>query len=263
EGKQLALLRGHQSSVYSVSFSPDGKRLATASDDNTVRLWAVEDLGEMLARGCKLLEDYFVENFEALESLTTCQDSVDKVAVAPGLVKQGETLAKEGDIEGAIAKFEKAKEWNPELELQPEIKAKQLAAPTKIKQGEELAIQGKLTKALSLYKKAQQLDPNLEISAYNWNEICWFGSLHGYAADVMNACEKAVAKAPEDGDILDSRGLARALTRDTAGAISDFQAFVDWIDDDELKAQRQKWIDELRAAKNPFTEEVLKSLLEE
>ena len=263
QGNQLALLRGHQSSVYSVSFSPDGKILATASDDNTVRLWTVENLGEMLARGCKLLEDYFVENFEALESLTTCQDSVDKVAVAPGLVKQSETLAKEGDIDGAIAKFQKAKEWNPDIELEPEKKAKQLAAPAKVKQGKQLAKEGKLTKALSLYKEAQQLDPNLEIDAYSWNNLCWFGSLHGYAAKVMDACEKAVAKAPEDGDILDSRGLARALTGDTAGAISDFKEFVDWSDNDELKAKRQKWIDELRAGKNPFTEEVLKGLLEE
>ncbi|NEO17526.1 MULTISPECIES: hypothetical protein [unclassified Moorena] len=166
-------------------------------------------------------------------------------------------------MEGAIAKFQKAQAWNRELELQPETKAKQLAAPTKVEQGEELAIQGEVTKALSLYKEAQQLDPNLEIDANSWNYICWFGSLHGYAADVMDACEKAVAKEPEHSGILDSRGLARALTGDTPGAISDFQAFVDWIDDDELKAQRQEWIDELRAGKNPFTEEVLKGLLEE
>ncbi|NEO39033.1 MAG: hypothetical protein F6J90_22915 [Moorea sp. SIOASIH] len=163
-------------------------------------------------------------------------------------------------MEGAIAKFQKAQAWNPELELQPETKAKQLAAPAKFEQGEQLARQGEVTKALSLYKEAQKLDPNLEISAYSWNQICWFGSLHGYAADVMDACEKAVAKEPEDRRILDSRGLARALTGDTAGAISDFQAFVDWTDDDELKAKRQKWIDELRAGKNPFTEEVLESL---
>ncbi|NEQ08243.1 MAG: hypothetical protein F6K37_20505 [Moorea sp. SIO4E2] len=304
QGNPLALFKGHQSLVNnSVSFSPDGKTLATASKDNTVRLWPVEDLGQMLVRGCKLLEDYFVENFEALESLTTCQDSVDKVAVAPGLVKQGEKLAKEGDVEGAIAKFKEAQEWNSDLEFDPEKKAKQLAARAKleqgdklaeegdvdgaiakfkkaqewnsdlefdpeekaraiakVKQGEQLARKGQLTKALSLYKQAQKLDPNLEISAYDWNSICWFGSLHGYAAEVIDACEKAVAKDPENGGILDSRGLARALTGDTAGAISDFQAYVDWSDHDESKEQRQKWIDELRAGKNPFTEEVLKSL---
>ncbi|WP_293068235.1 MULTISPECIES: hypothetical protein [unclassified Moorena] len=306
QGNQLALFEGHQDSVNSVSFSPDGKTLATASSDNTVRVWAVEDLGEMLARGCKLLEDYFVDHPEDLENLEKCQDSDGKIAAASGFVKQGEELAKQGDVDGAIAKFQKAKQWNPELalepqvnakaialftkgeqlakegdvegaiakfkeakqwnpklELEPDTKAKQLAVLTKVKRGEWLAKQGELTKALSLYKQAQQLDPNLEISAYSWNQICWFGNLHGYAADVMDACEKAVAKDPENGNILDSRGLARALTGDTAGAISDFQAYVDSTDNDKLKAKRQKWIDELRAGKNPFTEEVLKGLLEE
>ena len=32
-------LSGHNDSVNSVSFSPDGKRLASGSDDNTVKIW--------------------------------------------------------------------------------------------------------------------------------------------------------------------------------------------------------------------------------
>jgi len=38
-GDQLTTLRGHQKTVDSASFSPDGTRLATASQDGTVRIW--------------------------------------------------------------------------------------------------------------------------------------------------------------------------------------------------------------------------------
>lgn len=66
--------------------------------------------------------------------------------------------------------------------------------------------------------------------------------------------------APKNGDIRDSRGLARALTGDTQAAIEDFQAFVDWTNNDEQKAQRQRWIEALRAGEDPFTPEEIDRL---
>ena len=63
----------------------------------------------MLARGCKLLEDYFVDHPESLDNLEKCHNSDGKIAAASGFVKQGEELAKLGDVEGAIAKFQEAK----------------------------------------------------------------------------------------------------------------------------------------------------------
>lgn len=128
--------------------------------------------------------------------------------------------------------------------------------------GNMLAKKGEVKEAIATFAEAQKLDPMLEISAYSWNNLCWFGSLHGYAAEVMHACENAVALDPENVGIRDSRGLARALSGDIEGAIADFQAFVDfWADNDEKRLQRLRWIDALRAGDRPFTPEKIETLL--
>lgn len=62
----------------------------------------------------------------------------------------------------------------------------------------------------------------------------------------------------------DSEGLAKALTGDTQGAISDFQSYVnDPQQDAKSKLKRQQWIKALKAGQNPFTPEVLKQLKNE
>ena len=43
----MLTLKGHGGSVYSVAWSPDGKRLATASADGTVQVYAI-DIRELL-----------------------------------------------------------------------------------------------------------------------------------------------------------------------------------------------------------------------
>ena len=46
-GAEIAVLRGHESVVWSAAFSPDGKRIVTASDDGTARLWDANDGAEI------------------------------------------------------------------------------------------------------------------------------------------------------------------------------------------------------------------------
>jgi tetratricopeptide (TPR) repeat protein len=140
----------------------------------------------------------------------------------------------------------------------------QVAALLMVSIGRELAKLGAIRDAKTVFDTVQASFPNLAIAAADWNSLCWFGSLGGFATDVMTACNKAVALEPNRGNFRDSRGVARALTGDYPGAIEDFQRFLEWgskngVSEERLH-QRQDWIRMLQANQNPFNKELLKLL---
>ncbi|MBD2560947.1 ribosome assembly protein 4 [Nostoc linckia FACHB-391] len=262
-GQLLKTLTGHSSLVRSVAYSPNGQQLASASSDKTIILWNL-DFDNLLNSGCNLLNNYFIGHPEVLEELQSCQSPSQLAQGATTLVIQGEKLARNNDIDGAVEKFGKAQQWDNKLKFNSQSRAKELANKGKVErsvdEGNSRLEEKKFKEALAAYTAALKLDPKVEIAADSWNTLCWDGSLQKQAAEMLPACEKAVALAPKDSNIRDSRGLARALTGNTKGAIEDFEAYIAQTEDKDSKAQRQRWVKDLRAGKNPFTEAELKKL---
>lgn len=126
--------------------------------------------------------------------------------------------------------------------------------------GSDLAISGDVGGAIAAYIEAQTLDPNLEISAFYWNTLGWFGSLHNRANDVLFACDKAV-ELEKSTMSQDTRGLARALNCNLTGAIEDFEAAINSGElEEEILEKRQRWLEALKSGINPFTPEELEAL---
>ena len=140
----------------------------------------------------------------------------------------------------------------------------QLKALGMIERGNLFAQHGMIDEAVAAYEEGQNMDPELALSASDWNRLCWYGGLWGYAEDVLDVCDRAVALEPENAEIKDSRGLARALTGDYDGAIEDFGAYVDWLEEqgeeEYEKNLRQFWISELETGRNPIDETILMEL---
>jgi hypothetical protein len=158
----------------------------------------------------------------------------------------------------------------PELLSDPEVHSYRFAIDGMLSEAAELVKSGRILEALGEYEEFQKNHPTLQIPADSWNSLCWQGALHGFAKNVLGACEHAVMTAPTDLKALlrDSRGLARAMVGDYSGAIEDFRAYVVWSKAnnkmyDKLGRKREAWIRSLELGQNPFDEGTLETLRKE
>ena len=180
---------------------------------------------------------------------------------AVALYEYGRELAQEGNVQEAITKFQEAKTYSPTLILEPQQEAWQLGcgkAPYRWRRACQAGrYPGCTGSALIRYTPM----PPAKISASAWNNLCWWGSLWNQSSEaILAACNHAVRLAPQNGNIRESRGVARALQGDYAGAIEDLTYARE--NGSGNQARLNAWIAALEAGQNPFDAQRLRELRE-
>ena len=271
DGQLIKVLIGHDAIVLGLSFSPDGQTLASASGDKRVMLWDLEewslDLDTLLQRGCTHLGNHP----DTLQALTACHSPELLKKAAPALVATAEALARDGEVQTATAQLRLAQRWDTSLDFDPKVRAQEAAnqakAEQRVTEGVQLLADDKVEDAQAAFAEALSLVPTLDLPSSVLADLCLYGSLSGDAVGVLAACNKMV-EVDERPLVFGRRGLARALVGDNAGAVEDFQAYVDWLkplnmnpaQKESLLTSRQQWIEALKAGENPFTEAELERL---
>jgi len=303
-GKRLGpSLTGHASRVNSVAFTPDGQTLASGGNDATVILWDLNfDSWKTLAcqiAGRNLTWAEWVQYIPAELYRATCPniplDPIEWLNAAAAYDLTGDVQQAEAARAHAVALAIKTDDGYLNTTVCASAQANdQVLAVVKpaCQRAVELAIKTEdvtvnLDTCVALAdiealrddarpacRRAVELALKIEDPFTN-NDVCWRLSTRNFAEIALPACNRAAELEPGDGSFLDSRGLARALTGDYAGAIEDFKFIVKQLkegaistltDPQGLITERESFIADLEAGKpisEIFTPKVLKKLQSE
>ncbi|MFM7279943.1 MAG: WD40 repeat domain-containing protein, partial [Microcystis aeruginosa] len=154
---QHQTLLAHQSAVYTAAFSPDGKRIVTASSDKTGRVWDAETGREIASLNGH--QDYVI---------TAAFSPDGKRIVTASLDKTGRVWP----VENLDRLLVRGCNWLKNyLIVNPQVLAKlstcqtadltQPGASILMKQSEALAREGKINEAIEGFKIAQKWNPSL------------------------------------------------------------------------------------------------------
>ncbi|RNC67546.1 MAG: hypothetical protein ED859_14220 [Desulfuromonadales bacterium] len=256
-------LKGHAGPSLSISFSSDGKLLASGSFDKSVRIWDVAS-GRQIGPALILHKDAVYKVAFTKKNKQLLSAGADGVIISWD-IDIDENKKKAIDIA--------ARNFSPqELSYYGLSEEYQHPMPL-LHEAHILALAGETQSAKDMYSRlVDKLLMNLESD--NLNRVCWVGSLDGFADIVIPACNRAVNLAPPDAvnNYRDTRGVALSMASrpEIDRAIADFQAFIRGAEEHPMRDQlkdfidrRRKWIKVLQGGGNPFDEETLRVLINE
>ena len=252
--------------ISGIAFTPDEKKLFVSDDRGNLTSWDVDPL-TWIEKTCQRVGTNFTltdwqRYFQGEEYRKTCEELPKDESYYRGIAENALAQAKDtAHMQKALDLLRREMQSDSSIE-DPNIESSQIILEFALQEIGFATYELRWSDAFDLltWIKQQKLPLYTLPHARSLNSICWNGSLHGYAKQVMEYCEAAVELAPFDAGILDSRGLARALTEDYAGAIDDFQYFVVHSDDANAVEQRKAWIEQLTNGTNPFTTAILEGL---
>ena len=264
-GQEIARIT-YEGTVTSVAFSSDGKYVVSGSEDHTARVWLYQP-EDLIANSCnRVTRNLSYAEWELYVGTTLpyrviCPTQPVDLTVLADVAR--EALLDTNDPNRVPTAIDRVSDILKQTSGtdSPAAQAKRIVIDAIEEQISITAMwDGRVQPSLNLLKDARKSGIQLE-NVEILRSLCWYGGIYGYATDVLEYCEQAVALAPDDADLRDDRGIVRALTGNTEGAISDFQYYMEnstnpWV-------ERQQWIVDLEAGKNPFTPEVLNALKEE
>ena len=148
---------------FALAFDPDGKTVATGSETGRLVLWNVDptswrDLACRVANRNLTYAEWTQFIGEEPYRRTCAPWPAD-----PGLVEAARRRARSGDLDGAIALFERARELDPALQLDPRREAVKSSVEELVANARYLAAAGDIEAATATFERARTLDRDLAI----------------------------------------------------------------------------------------------------
>jgi WD40 repeat protein len=255
----------HRGAVSALTFTPDGKQLASGGRDRSIFLWDINK--HQVSTGPIVKHQGAISRIAFTPDGHWMVSSADDGGVSLWRLNTSTLVFRACQVASRNLTKE---EWDRSFGAE---KFHITCPAAKAMEADALALAGDQVGAEQFYRAAVEAAIDAQ-EAKTDNQVCWSGSIDGFAALVKAACDQAVQLAAAEVDryeARDSRGVARALTGDIAGAAEDFGAFVEFIEKipilkdgyQKILPRRKGWIAALKAGRNPFDAEALKTLRSE